>query len=213
MDNGFAFRFKEARLGTTIGCDNEQKKNCRQVSTFLRVTSNKCGDLSSQFDKINEKDIPFLERLFDLPPHIRDTPQQKMLINNHTDANKGKIKRYLYPEEIFGFCKGFKNVTKNLGFRLLFKTDDSQDILYTSVEDDIKVTIISLYLYIPNLIPSVETQLVFIEGIQNNDKIPYDEFFTERRLISDLLIQHHIGSTQPANSPKYLNFAHQTKLD
>ena len=35
------------------------------------------------------------------------------------------------------------------------------------MNDDINVTIISLYLYIPNLIPSVDTQLVFNDATQN----------------------------------------------
>ena len=62
----------------------------------MRAISNKDGDLLSQFDNINESDIPILERLADLRIQIRGIPHQKMLINNHTDANKGKIKRYLY---------------------------------------------------------------------------------------------------------------------
>ena len=57
----------------------------------MRVISNKVGDLLYQFDKINENDIPVLERLQTLPPQNRATPQ-KMLTNSHTDANKGKIK-------------------------------------------------------------------------------------------------------------------------
>ena len=61
----------------------------------MRVLSNKDGDLSTQFDNINENDIPILERLADLPPQIKSTPHQKMLINNHIDANKSKIKGYL----------------------------------------------------------------------------------------------------------------------
>ena len=65
---------------------------CGQVSTIMKVISNKDGDLLSQFDNINENDIPVLKRLVDLPPQIRDTPQQKRLINNHTDANKSKKK-------------------------------------------------------------------------------------------------------------------------
>ena len=54
----------------------------------MRVISNKDGDLLSQFDNINGNGIPILERLVDLPPQIRDTTHQKMLGNNHTDANK-----------------------------------------------------------------------------------------------------------------------------
>ena len=112
VNNGFAFCFKEARLSTTIGSDIEINKFCGQVSTIMRAISNKNGDLLSQFENINENDIPILERLQDLPVQIRGTPHQKMLLNNHTDANKGKIKGYLYLEDIFGFCKTFKKVTK-----------------------------------------------------------------------------------------------------
>ena len=108
--------------------------------------------------------------------------------------------------------KFFKKVAKNLGFHFMFKTADLQDIIYTSMADDINVTIHSLYLNIPNLIPSVETQLMFNEATQNNDKISFDEWYTERSLISDLLVQHDIGSTQPVNSPKYMIGAHQTSL-
>ena len=107
VNNGFAFCFKEARLSTTIGSDIKINKFCGQVSTIMRVISNK-DDLLSQFDNINENDIPVPEKLADLPPQIRDTPHQKKLINNQTDANKGIIKGYLYLEDIFGFCKFFK---------------------------------------------------------------------------------------------------------
>ena len=75
--------------------------------------------------------------------------------------------------------------------------------------DDIMVTINNLYLFIPNVIPSVETQLMFNEATQNKYKISYDEYFTERRVISNSLVQHDIGSSQKVNSPKYLINAHQ----
>ena len=212
VNNGFAYCFKEARLGTTIGSDIEINKFCGQVSTIMRVISNKDGDLLSQFDNINENDIPILEQLADLPVQIRDTPHQKMLINNHTDANKGKIKGYLYLEEIFGFCKTFKKVTKNLGFHITFKTSDLQNIIYSSMADDINVTINNLYLYVPNLIPNVETQVMFNEATQNNYKISFDEWYTERRIISDTIAQMDIGTSQHVNSPKYLIGAHQTRI-
>ena len=212
VNNGYAFCFKEGRLSTTIGSDIEHNKFCGQISTIMKVISNKDGDLLSQFGNINENDIPLLERLVDLPKQIRDTPHQKMLIDNHTDANKGKIKGYSYFEDIFGFCKTFEKVTKNLGFHLLFKTANLQDIIYTSMADVINVTINSLYLYIPNLIPSIETQLMFNGATQNNYKISFDEWYTERRIISDLLIQHDIGSAQNVIQPKNLICAHQTNL-
>ena len=62
--------------------------------------------------------IPNLNRLADLPSQNLPTPHQKMLINNHTDAKKSKIKRYLFLEDIFGFCKTFEKVKKTLGFHL-----------------------------------------------------------------------------------------------
>ena len=83
----------------------------------------------------------------------------------------------------------------------MLKTANLQDVIYTSMAYDINVTINSLYLYIPNLVPSVETQLMFNEATQNNYKISFDEWYSERRLISDLLVQHDIGSAQQIKSP------------
>ena len=206
-----AFCFKGTRLSTTIGSVIETNNFCGQVSTIMGVISNKDGDLLSQFDNFNENDIPVVERLAGLPPQIQSTPQQKMLLNNQFDANKGKIKRHLYLEYIFGFCKRFKKVVKNLGFHIVMKTADLQDIINTSMTDDINVTIKKLYLFISNPVPSVENQLMFSEATQNNYKIYFKEYFTERRVISDFLVEHDIGSAQQVNSPKYLISAHQTK--
>ena len=93
----------------------------------------------------------------------------------------------------------------------MLKTKDLQDILYTSMADDIKVTINDLLLFVPNLIPSVETQLMFNEATRNIYKISYDEYYTERRVISDMIVKHDIGSAQQVNSPQYLISAYQTK--
>ena len=177
----------------------------------MKMISNKNHDLLSQFGNINENAIPLFERLADLPPRIRSTPHQNMLIDNYADPNNGKTKRYLYLEDFFGFCKTFMNVTKKLGFHIIFKTNDLQDVIYTSMDDDINVTINSFYLYIPNLIPSIETQLMFNEATENNYKISFDEWDTERRVISDTNFQLDIGLAQQVNSPKYLICAHQTK--
>ena len=92
--------------------------------------------------------MPVLEKIFNLSPQIRDTPQEKKLINNHTDANKDKIKGHSHLADIIRFCKTFKKVTKNLGFHLMLKAANFQDIIYTSMGDDINVTINKLYLYI-----------------------------------------------------------------
>ena len=90
VNNGFAFSFKEARLSTAIDSDIENNRFCGQVSSIMKVISNKDGELLSQFDNNNENDIPILSRITDLPPQTRSTPHQKMLIVNHIDVNKSK---------------------------------------------------------------------------------------------------------------------------
>ena len=114
VNNGYAFYFKEARLSTTIGSDMETNKFCGQISTIMEVISNKDGDLLSQSDIINENDIPIPERLQDLPVQSRDSPHQNMLMNNHTDAHKGKIKGFLCFEDIVGFWENFQEGKQKL---------------------------------------------------------------------------------------------------
>ena len=81
VNNGFAFCFEEARLSTSLGSDIEINKFCGQVSTIMRAISNKDGDLGSQFDNINENDIPVLNRLADLPTQIQSTPHPSKNVN------------------------------------------------------------------------------------------------------------------------------------
>ena len=52
---------------------------------------------------------------------------------------------------------------------------------------------------------------MFNEATQNNYKISCDEWFTERRKISDTITQFDIGSSQNVRSSKYLIGAHQTR--
>ena len=108
VKNTFAFCFQEARLSTTIGSDIEHNNFCGQVSTIMKVISNEKGNLLSQIDNIYENDIPLLEGIFNLPPEILDTPYQKMLMNNHNDANKGKIRRYLLLEDVLNSVEVLK---------------------------------------------------------------------------------------------------------
>ena len=95
----------------------------------------------------------------------------------------------------------------------MLKTNNSEDIIFTSKADDIKVTINNLYLFVPNFMPSVEILLMFNEANQNNHKISYDEYYKERRAKSDMVVQHDIGPAQQINSPKYLISVHQTKKE
>ena len=202
-NNAFAYCFKEAVLSSTSGGDIEHNKYVGPISTIMRAISSKDGDLLSQFDNINEGNG---NADFD------STSLKKMLINNHDLANKGKIKGQLALENVFGFCKTFKKVTKNLGFHIKFRTADLQDIIYTSIGDNINVTINSLYLFVPTLIPNTETQVIFNESLQNNYRIVFDDWYTERRVVSDTITQIDIGSAQQVNSPKYLICAHQTAV-
>ena len=94
---------------------------------------------------------------------------------------------------------------------MMLKTNNLQDILYTFIGDDKNVTINIFYLYKLNLTPCVETQLMFNEATQNNYKISFGEYYTERRLISDMIVQIDISSTQRVNSPKHSICAHQIK--
>ena len=181
--NGFAYVFQEARLSTSTA-DLEYNKYVAQISIIMKVVSGRDGDLLSQFDNINEE-LGVDEAA--TSDNIRSTSLHEMIIQNHEAANRGRIKGNLPLEHIFGFCKISKKVTKNLGFRITFKTSNLQDTIYTTnaAGTQINVTINSLYLFVPILIPTPETQLLFNESIQNNYRIFFDEWYTERRNVTD----------------------------
>ena len=201
INNAFSYCFTQATLSTTGGLDLENIKYVGQVSTIMRLLTSKDSDLSSYFDKNGELVIN------------NDNPLKKILINNHdVAAKKGKIKGHLALEHIFGFCRTFKKITKNLGFHLKFKMNDFQDIIFTTIANDINVTINSLYLYDPKFIPSTSTQVMFDEAIMNNYTITFDSWYTERKISNDgRELQVDIGSAQHINSPKYLISAFQTQ--
>ena len=129
----------------------------------MRLLTSKDSDLSSCFDKNGENAL-----------NINNVLKQ-IIIDNHTEpANKGEIKGHLSLEHIFGFCKTFKKITKNLGFHLTFKMNDLQDIVFTTIASDINVTINSLHLYVPILIPKSQTQVLFNESIMNDYTFTFD---------------------------------------
>ena len=201
VNNAFAHCFKEGTIQTSGGMEIENIEFMGQVSTIMRVLTSKDGDLLSHFDKIDETQA-----------ESTNTPLKHMLLDNHTEAiNRGKIKGQLLLEDLFGFCKTFKKITKNLGFQITFKTNNSQNILYTELANDINVTINSLYLFVPVLTPNSETQVLFNESIKNNYTLTFDSWYTERRIVTDGgEFQVDIASSQSTNSPKYLIAAHQT---
>ena len=200
INNALAYCFIQATLATTGGGDIEDIKFVGQVSTIMRLLTSKDGDLSSYFDKNGETVIN------------DNNPLKQILINNHAvDSNKGRFKGHLALENIFGFCRTFKKITKNLGFHLKFKMNDLQDIVFTTLANDITVTINSLNLFVPQLIPNTQTQVRFNEAIMNNYTITFDSWYTERKISNDgRELQVDIGSAQGINSPKYLIAAFQT---
>ena len=180
--------------------DLEDIKDVGQVSTIIRLLTSKDNDLSSFFDKNGEAVMN------------DDNPLKQILINNHAEeADKGKIKGHLHLEHIFGFCNTFKKLTKNLGYQLKLKMIDLQDIIFTTIANDINATINSLYLYVPILITNNQTQVMFKETTMNNYTITFDSRYTERKISNDgRELQVDIGSAQKINSPKNLISAFQT---
>ena len=205
MNNAFAHCFKEAVILTTGAMEIENIKFLGPVSIIMRSLTSKDGDLLSHFDKFSDEDTN---------PAINDTSLKQMLIDNHTmPVNRGKVKGQLPLEHMFGFCKTFKKITKNLGFHITLKTNDLQNIIFTTLGNDINVTISSLFLFVPILTPNNETQVLFNESIRNNYTILYDSWYTERKIVTDGgEFQVDTASSQSTNSPKYLIATHQREV-
>ena len=88
MNNAFAYCFKEAVLSTTGGIELKNIKYVGQVSTIMRVLTNKGGDLLSHFDRFNDGDTN---------ASIENTSLKQLLIDNHTiPTNREKIKGQLF---------------------------------------------------------------------------------------------------------------------
>ena len=166
IHNPYAHCFKEASLATTGSMAIEHKKLLGQASTLMTALTSKHGNLLPHFDNINEGN-----RLAD----FNSTPVKQMLSDNHTEAaNKGKTEGQVPLEHVFGFCRTFKKITTNLGFHLTLETTDQQNIIFTTIATDINVTINSLYLVVPVLIPSTDTQVMFKESNKYNYASTYD---------------------------------------
>ena len=167
----------------------------------MRLVTQKDGDLSTYFDIIDEKKDAIL-----------NSSLKKILIIIHSDDNKRLIRGYLPLENIFGFCKSFKKITKGLGFELDLRTSNrKQDILYTTLGDnDVNVTNTSISLFIPQIIPSPETQVIFNEAISKTFTLSYESWTTERKLVNAAKeFQIDISSASNINSPLCLLAAHQ----
>ena len=194
VNNAFAYCFTKATISTTGGMELHVIKYVGPVSTIMRLLTSKVSDLSSYFIKKDESVID------------NNNVLKQILIDNHAEqVNKGRIKGKLALEHILGFCKNFRKTTKNLAFHLTFKMNDLQVIILTTIADDINRTINSLYLYVPQLIPSTTTQGMFNESIKKNYTITFDSWYTELKNSNDgRELQVDIGSAQHINTPKYL---------
>ena len=196
--------FQEGRLYTSAGTEIEHNKNLGNVSTIMRSLTQKDGDISFYFDRINER-----------VAGIDVSTLKNMLIDSHTNEdNKGKIGANLPLEHIFRICKTFKKITKGLGFELQLKTsNEKRNIIYTSLvfgKNDVNVTINSIYLYIPSLVPSAEQQQMFNEAIRENFTLSFDAWVTDRKPVNTgNEYQLDIGSASNMNISFYLIVAHQ----
>ena len=71
----------------------------------MRTLTSKDRDLLSLFDNIDETQNA-----------NNNNSLKQMLINNHTEDNRGKMKGLLPLEHIFGFCKTFERILLFLVF-------------------------------------------------------------------------------------------------
>ena len=97
VNNAFPNIYHDARISTSSGVKIEQNKFVRRISTLMRLVTQKDGDLSTYFDIIDESETA-----------INNSSLKQILINSHTDENKGIIAGHLPLEYIFGFCKPIK---------------------------------------------------------------------------------------------------------
>ena len=201
VNNAFAYTIHDARISSSSGVEIEQNKYVGPISTIMRLVTQKDGDLSTYFDIIDESE-----------DGINNSSLKQILIDNHSEANRGLIRGHLPLEYIFEFCRSFKKISKGLGFELDLRTSNGkQDILYTNLGDnDVNVTITSTNLFIPQTIPSPETQVYFNEAISKTFTLSYESWTTDRKPVDTAReFQIDISSASNINSPLNLIAAHQ----
>ena len=96
VNNAFAYTIHDARISTSAGVEIEQNKYVGPSSTIMRLITQKDGDLSTYFDVTDESE-----------DKINNSSLKKILIDNHTEANRGLIRGHLPLEYIFGFARSF----------------------------------------------------------------------------------------------------------
>ena len=201
VKNAFAYTIHDARISTTAGAEREQNKYVGLISTIMRLVTEKYSDLSTFFDIIDESE-----------DEINNTSLKKVLIIIHTDANKGVIRSHRLLEYIFDYARSFKKITKGLGLELDIRTSNrKQEILYTTLGDnDGNVTINSINLFVPQIIPSPATQVYVDEAISKTFSLSFESWTTDRKPVDTAReFQIDISSASNKNSPLYLIAANQ----
>ena len=201
VNNAFACTVHDARISTSAGVEIEQIKYVGPISTIKRLVTQNYGDLSTYFDIIDESEN-----------EINNSSEKKILIDIHTEANRGLIRGHLPVEYIFGFARSFKKLTKGLGFELDLRTSNrKQEILYTTlVYNDVNVTINSISLFIPQIMPSPKTQVIFNEAISKTFSLSDESWTTDRKPVDTAReFQVGISSASNINSPLNLIASHQ----
>ena len=179
----------------------EQGKHVGPISTIMRLVTQKDGGLSTYLDIIDESE-----------DEINNSILKKILIDIHTEANRGFIGGHLPLEYNCGFCRSFKKISESHGFALDSRTSNrKQDILCTIPGDnDVNVTIKSISLFIPQIIPSPETQVIFNDDISKFFSLSYESWTTDRKPGDTAReLQIDILSASTINSPLCLIAAHQ----
>ena len=201
VNNAFAYTIHDARKSSSSGVEIEQNKFVGPISTVMILVMEKNGDLSTYFDIIDESE-----------DGINNSSLKQILFNKNTEANRGLIRGHLPLDNNFGFCRSFRKITKSLGFEIDLRTSNrKQDILYTNLGDnDVNVTIISINLFIPEIIPSPETQVYFNEAISKTFTLSFESWTTDRKPVDTAReFQKDISSASNINSPLYFIAAHQ----
>ena len=201
VNNGFAYKIHDARISTAAGVEIERNKDVGPISTIMRLVTQQDGDLSIYFDIIDESENG-----------IENSSLKNILNNNHTGANKGVIRGHLSLEYIVDFAQSFKKITKGLGFELDLRTSNrKRETLYSTLGDnDNNVTIIGPSLFVPQIIPSPETQYTFNEAISKTFSLSYEPWTTDSQPVKTAReFQIDISSASNINSPLYLIAAHR----
>ena len=85
----------------TGSTDIEHNGFVSQISTTMRASTSTCkdGDFLSHFDKVYEAQA-----------QIQVISPKHLLIKNHVAANRSKMKGQLPLDQIFGFCRTYKEI-------------------------------------------------------------------------------------------------------